>query len=195
MAETTQVSWDLNVAGELRQRCTRLVVINNDTAEVWCPLLQDTVQGCHPASSAVQLYQWPPARHGLPLSWSIEALAEPGLSILHGLSPLLIKQCFQKLKTSFRCCCLQEIALPLRSSHCSALQPNTAGFSVAALAFSRSEVPEGGWRLTALSDQPLKGWLEQMSSRVECFDGEQLLPHTADLLTSQALHGTSEHQT
>lgn len=120
-----------------------------------------------------------------------------GFPFLQCSSPLLIKQCFQKLKTSFRCCCLQEIALPLRSSHCSALQPNTAGFSVAALAFSSSEVPEGGWRLTALSDQPLKGWLEQMSSRVESFDGEQFLPHTADLLTSQALHGTSnyEHQT
>ena len=38
VTETTQVSWDLNVAGELRQRCTRLVVINNDTAEVRCSL-------------------------------------------------------------------------------------------------------------------------------------------------------------
>ena len=45
MAEITQVSWDLNVAGELRKRCTRLVVINNDTAEVCCSLLQDTAQG------------------------------------------------------------------------------------------------------------------------------------------------------
>ena len=45
VAETTQVSWDLNVAGELRQRCTRLVVINNDTAEVRCSLLQETAQG------------------------------------------------------------------------------------------------------------------------------------------------------
>ena len=83
--------------------------------------------------------------------------------------------------------------MPLRISHCSALQPNTAGFSVAAMAFSSSEVPESGWRLTALSDQPLKGWLEQMSSRLESFDGEQFLPHSADLLTSQALHGTSRY--
>ena len=83
--------------------------------------------------------------------------------------------------------------MPLRTSQCSALQPNTAGFSVAALAFSSSEVSEGGWRLTALSDQPLKGWSEQMSSRIESFDGEQILPITADLLTSQALHTTSDY--
>ena len=126
-------------------------------------------RGCHQVSPAVQLIH---------------------LAVSYSFTHLVV---FSENETPFCCCCLQESALPLRTSHCSVLQPNTAGFSVTALAFSSSEVPEGGWRLTALSDQPLKGWSEQMSSRIESFDGEHFLPHTADLLTSQALHCTSNH--